>query len=257
MKTDIKIVVIAHKPYKMPNNPIYYPIEVGAISREKHFSNYQDDLGKDNISKKNPYYCELTGIYWAYKNLNYDILGLVHYRRYFVKNCFCLRKSLSNIIDSETIIRLLKTNDFILPKKRHYYIETNYSHYCHSHKKEALDVTGAVIKGKFPEYFPYFEKQMKKRSGHYFNMFIAKKEIINPYLDWLFSVLFEVEKNLDLSEYTGYDQRVFGFISELLLDTYIMKNQLTFHDQKYIFMEKQNWPKKVCAFLKRKFCIKK
>jgi hypothetical protein len=251
---NVKIVmaVITHKPYSMPTDSIYYPIEVGAEGRQEHFFADRDNLGQDNISAKNKYYCELTGLYWAYKNKDYDVLGLVHYRRYFMKNSFCFRKDYKNIISKKQILSLLDKYDFVLPKKRHYFIETNYSHYAHAHKAEALDVTGEVIKEKFPEYYPSFIKRMKKTSGHYFNMVIAKKEVINPYLEWLFTILFEVEKRIDLTQYTGYDQRVFGFISERLLDVYIDKNHLSYHNQKYCFMEKQNWFKKIAGFLKRK-----
>ena len=44
---------------------------------------FQKDNTGENISAKNPMYCELTGLYWAWKNLDADYLGLVHYRRHF------------------------------------------------------------------------------------------------------------------------------------------------------------------------------
>ena len=84
-------------------------------------------------------------------------------------------------------------------------------------------------------------------------MFIAKKETVDEYLDWLYSILFKLEKELDLNQYQGYDKRVFGFISERLLDVYINRNHLTYINQKYAFMEKQHWFKKIFKFLKRFF----
>ena len=48
----------------------------------------------ENISQLNPYYCELTGLYWAWKNLDCDYLGLVHYRRYFTKKNQFYRENL-------------------------------------------------------------------------------------------------------------------------------------------------------------------
>lgn len=250
--SNIKIIVVSHKPYKMPSSPIYLPVEVGAISRKEHFFENRDDQG-ENISSKNPNYCELTGIYWAYKNLkDIDILGLVHYRRYFMKNSFCVSKNLDNVIDSKTIENILNKYDIILPKKRHYYIESNYSHYIHAHPKEGLDLTREIIEKDYKEYLPFFDKHMKKRSGHYFNMFIAKKEVIYPFLDWMFDILGKVESKIDISSYSIYDQRVYGFISELLFDVYCAKNNLKIKDQKYLFFENQNWFKKGWNFIKRK-----
>lgn len=252
MPKKIVIGVIAHKEYAMPSNPIYVPIEVGASSREHHFFVNRDDMG-ENISAKNPSFCELTGYYYAYKNLSSDIMGFVHYRRLFIKDGLFKKKALANVLDESDIEKKLSKVDFILPKKRHYYIENNYHHYCHAHKSEALDKTSEIIKNDYPDYYPYFVKHMKKKSGHYFNMFIAKKELVDGYLNWLFDILFKLEKEINLDEYKGYDKRVFGFVSELLLDVYINKNNYSFINQKYMFAEKQNWFKKIFKFLKRCF----
>ena len=77
----IKIIVATHKKYDMPKDSCYLPIHVG--KEEKKDIGYIGDNTGENISKKNPYYCELTGMYWAWKNLNSDYVGLVHYRRHF------------------------------------------------------------------------------------------------------------------------------------------------------------------------------
>lgn len=36
---------------------------------------YIGDNTGDNISLRNPNYCELTGLYWAWKNLKCDYIG--------------------------------------------------------------------------------------------------------------------------------------------------------------------------------------
>lgn len=250
---DIKILILCHKKIvNLPTDSIYCPVEVGADLRDEHFFNIRDNTG-DNISRKNGSFCELTGLYWAYKNLNYDILGLTHYRRFFMKNSFCIRKKITNVITGEKINTLLEKYDIILPKKRHYYIETNYTHYVHAHDEKALQKTYDIIKAFYPDYVHSFEEHMGKRSGHYFNMFIAKKEIINPLLKWMFDILFKLEKEIDLSEYQGSEKRVFGYVSELLFDVYCLKNKLKIKNQKYLFFEKQNWFKKIYRFIQRKF----
>lgn len=252
-KADIFLAVISHKNVRMPSNPIYFPLEVGASKRNDHFFELRDNIGGDNISNKNQSYCELTGLYWIYKNVDYRILGLVHYRRYFMKNNFCLKKNLNNIISKTEIENILSKYDIILPKKRHYYIETNYSHYVHAHPKESIDKLREIITKDDPGYLESFDEVMTRRSGHYFNMFIAKKEVINPFLEWMFNLLFKVEKEIDISDYDDYNKRIFGFLSELLFDVYCTKNKLKIKDQKYLFFEKQNWIKKGFNFMRRKF----
>ena len=77
----MKIIVAAHKEYWMPEDPVYMPMHVGrAISAPLPYCG--DDNG-DHISGKNRTFCELTAIYWAWKNLDDDFIGLCHYRRYF------------------------------------------------------------------------------------------------------------------------------------------------------------------------------
>ena len=78
---DIKILIAMHKPYWHPDDPVYMPIHVGKKGKAS-IGLPGDDTG-DNISDRNPAYCELTGVYWAWKNLKADYVGLVHYRRYF------------------------------------------------------------------------------------------------------------------------------------------------------------------------------
>ena len=78
---DIKIIVATHKKYEMPQNKIYLPVQVGAEGKED--LGYVKDNTGENISIKNPYFCELTGLYWAWKNLKHSYIGLAHYRRHF------------------------------------------------------------------------------------------------------------------------------------------------------------------------------
>lgn len=179
----------------MPQNQkLYFPILVGAIYNYKQEINYQRDDEGINISKKNPNYNELTAIYWAWKNLkNVDAIGLVHYRRYFIKRWHFSK--IDNVIDEKDVAKLLSKYDVILPKKRHYYIETIYSHYFHSHHKEPLDATRRTIIKLYPSYLSLssFDKVMSRRSAHMFNMFIMKKKYFNEYCEWLFDILEYVE----------------------------------------------------------------
>ena len=93
---------------------------------------------------------------------------------------------------------------------------------------------------------------MKRTIGHRFNMFIMKRDKFDAYCAWLFDILFELEKRLDISQYSVYDARVFGFVAERLLDVWIETNGYDYQELPYVFMEKQNWLVKGTNFVKRK-----
>ena len=151
---------------------------------------------------------------------------------------------------------MLKDVDILLPKPRNYFIETNYNQYVHAHHAIDLDETRKIIEGKYPNYLKAFDESMKSTIGHRFNMFIMKKDKFDEYCSWLFDILFELENRLDISNYSVNDARVFGFVSERLLDVWLYTKNYKYKDLPYIFMEKQNWLVKGFNFVKRKIGLK-
>jgi hypothetical protein len=247
---EIKVLVAAHKNYAMPKDDLYLPVFVGKAIHPDVNHSFQGDNTGDNISAKNPYYNELTAIYWGWKNLDLDAMGLVHYRRYLSLNH---KKSLDAVLSRQQAVDLLQDHDIILPPKRRYYIETIESHYRHSHENEPLDVMTQVIAEKYPEYQASYQKVMKRTWAHMFNMFIMKRGPLNEYCKWMFDVLSEVEKRIDISNYSTYEKRVYGFLSEPLLDVWLDQHpEYSTTEVNYVFMEHTNWFKKGGAFLKRK-----
>lgn len=247
---DIKIIIATHKKYWMPSDPMYLPLHVGREGKEE--LGYIGDNTGDNISLKNNNYCELTGVYWAWKNLRADYIGVSHYRRHFVKKRIRGSKQ-KKVITQIQLEQILEKADIVLPKPRNYIIETNYSQYAHAHHAKDLDVTREIMREKYPEYVPSYDSYMKKTSGHRFNMFIMKRKYFDEYCAWLFDILFELESRLDISGYSKNDARVFGFVSERLLDIWLDAQNLAYMDVHVEFMEIQNWLKKGGSFLKRKF----
>ncbi|KAF0488642.1 DUF4422 domain-containing protein [Pediococcus acidilactici] len=247
---DIKILVAAHKEFPMPaDKDLYLPVLVGATKNYRSGINYQRDDEGENISLKNPNYNELTAIYWAWKNLDADAIGLVHYRRLFGSG----KRDLRNVLKRKDVEKLLNKADVILPKKRRYYIETIYSHYIHSHHEEPLKETRKVIEEKYPNYLESFDKVMNKRSAHMFNMFIMKKDRFNEYASWIFDVLSELSKRINIDDYSIQEARVYGYIAELLMDVWIEATDTYFVEQSYFQVGKKHMAKKLFFFLKRKF----
>lgn len=161
---DIKVIVATHKQYRMPSDNCYMPLHVG--KQGKVDLGYLGDDSGDSISEKNGHYCELTGLYWAWKNLKSDYIGLVHYRRYLAnrwrKRMFWKRDPFYSVLTKKEIEQLLKKTDIILPAKRHYFIESLYSHYSHTHYEEHLIITRNILEQTNPAYLEAYDRIMKK-----------------------------------------------------------------------------------------------
>lgn len=235
----------------MPEDSVYVPVQVGAALHPA--LGYIPDNTGDNISDKNPNYCELTALYWAWKNLDADYIGLVHYRRYFTrKEVHNIEKKKEQILDGKEWENILSKYPVVVPDKRNYYIETNRSHYNHAHHTEGLDLAEQIIKEKFPDYLPAFNTIMNRTWAYMFNMFVMRRNLFNDYMAWMFDILFEIEKQVDITGWDNYESRIYGFVSELLLDVWLEKNKIVYYEQNVSFMEKQNWIKKGGNFIKRK-----
>ena len=117
----------------------------------------------------------MTGLYWAWKNLDADYIGLAHYRRHFGAKHHHGKNRLDWVIKSNELLPMLEQYSILLPKKRHYYIETLYSHYEHTHYSNQLDATREIISKKYPDYLATYDEVLSKTSGYMFNMAIMKK----------------------------------------------------------------------------------
>lgn len=252
---DIRILVATHKKYRMPKSDMYLPIHVGK-SGKNDIGYIGDDTG-DNISLKNNNYCELTALYWAWKNLEANYIGLCHYRRYFsIKNVLSRYQNKKDkfklILEKDDVKNLLEDYDVIVSKKRNYYIETVYNHYKNAHYESDLLEVENIIKNKYPEFLESFEKVMNQKTLYLYNMFIMDKEKFGEYCEWLFSILFELELKVDTSSYDSYQIRVYGFISERLFNVWLLNRKFKIKEINVINMEKINWIKKYMEFIKRK-----
>lgn len=265
-KSDVCIIVATHKKYQMPMDNMYLPMHVGAEGKKDSFGNdldlgYIKDNTGDNISNLNAYFCELTGLYWAWKNIDAQYIGLVHYRRHFSQNG---RKGFENVLTYEEIKPYLGKIRVFVPTKRRYFIETLYSHYKHTHYANQLDEIREIISDKYPQYLRSYDKVIKHTYGYMFNMMIMEKALLNDYCEWLFDILFELKKKIEIPNYSAFQGRFYGRIAEIIfnvwLDEKIQYGQISRKQIKeipYIYMEKVNWLKKGTAFLKAKFMNRK
>lgn len=256
---SVKIIIATHKNFNEPRDKeLYMPVHVGAEGKDD--LGYQKDNVGESISTLNPYFCELTGIYWAWKNLDVDYLGLVHYRRFFTKQKMAFTSDIKIddvILSKQDVDELIENYDVIVPTKRKYYIETLYSHYTHTFDHTHLDLARQIIGDRTPDYLSSFDVVMKQRSGYMFNMFIMKKTLLNEYCEWLFPILQTMYEKMDLSSYTAFEARLFGRVSERLFNVWLHHKNISPREVPFMYMEKVNLWKKGIGFLMAKLFGKK
>lgn len=241
---NIKIVVATHKKYPMPGGALYLPVQAGAACHERLA--YQGDDAGENISEKNSVYCELTALFWAWKNMDADAAGLCHYRRYFQE------PGKKAPLQKETLEKMLMEYPVILPKKRNYFIETGESQFVHAHGQESLDALRGTLKHLYPSYLSAFDQSMARTAGHRFNMFIMRREQFDAYCAWLFEILFETEKRLRPPA-----PRMMGYLSERLMDAWIETDSIPYRELAVYHTEKEKWLVKGSTFLLRKLRSRK
>lgn len=224
---NIKILVGYHKPAKLYKSDIYVPIHLGRAlateaSKDGKMSqeDYQwmldnmigDDTG-DNISELNRYFCELTAIYWAWKNYdklgNPDYIGLCHYRRLFAEN------EIASFADYDIIAPYEKNGKG--------YSSLKVFDKCHgtSDLKDAV----SLLTAQHPQYAAIAEPYLERGKGYYYNMFIMKRELFFEYCETLFDILFKIHQRIDYPRATYYNQRMPGFVAERLTGIFIAEKE--------------------------------
>lgn len=210
----IKLYVVTHKESSfLPNDRVF--IGVGKNKNIKNVFVYDDRL--DNISNKNDSFCELTALYWIWKNESSDVIGFEHYRRFF---CYKSSFFFPRILTKKKINRVLSKHDCIVSKE-YYFYPSIYDYYCAHHYKEDLDKCFHIVKEKYPSYVQSFQKFIYGAKACMCNMFIMKKEMLDDYCEWLFEILFELERTIDIQKRDTYQKRVFGFLSERLFNVWL------------------------------------
>ncbi len=190
-----------------------------------------------------PHFCELTAMYWAWKNLDSDYYGLFHYRRIFdFKDSYASQmprketiSDKTNIIgqyklDSQDIIDVCRDCDIVLPKKVIDHGQRKraenlslYELYDVVHYIKDLDVCLEYIASKYPDMHTIAMQTIhhKPLYWHIANMCIMKKELYFEYCEWIFDILFGVQGKIPYHSYDTHQARVFGFLSERLLNIWI------------------------------------
>jgi len=249
MKESVHIYVCHHAEGNFFSDEVFKPIQVGRAVSEKVLPIQGDDIG-ENLSSRNPEYCELTAVYWAWKNdSSADWVGLMHYRRLLdfsrsnikVDRYGCIPASVLNDdhiklfgLNAESVFDLIEKNpavNVIVPKRwsvKSVGFNSLFDHYALAphHYKNDLNITRAVISDLYPRDVDAFDRVMAGDSGYFTNIFLLRRSIFESYCEWLFTILFEVERRADLTNYSAQARRVYGYLGERLFNVFMASHYL-------------------------------
>lgn len=237
-KLKIDILICHHKYSEYVKTEYLRPIQVGrAVSDTKLEYCIGDDTGV-NISEKNKNWCELTAIYWQWKNVNADFYGLFHYRRYL---SFKYKRDVFNEYNlDKDIIKKHRWNDWKINELCNEYdivtainfdihnseqpekIITAYDFYVHNHHKLDIDTVINIIKKDYNFFLKSFLTSMEMKKCYFGNIHIMKREYYFEYCEIMFGILEDFEKQVDFNKYDAYQSRVIGFLAERISNAYLI-----------------------------------
>lgn len=256
---DIKICIAYHKKSFLIKNEFYIPIQVGKSLHPEIDLGIQYDNAGDNISYKNDYYCELTALYWLWKNVKADYKGLCHYRRFFSYK-YGIKYKLKNILkplqslrshlffnmpyvyytdeckyEQDANVTLKRVNnlldhyDIICTKK----IVENRSSFWHFsiYGLEIINLIRNIIRVDYPSYYSFIAYTETPSTFHFGNMSIMKNELFDEYCTFLFGILEKVERILLADKWyiDFHKEKVFsrklGYFGEYLTDLFIRRKK--------------------------------
>ena len=205
----IKILVAQHKEAEVFHNEVYIPIHVGKALSKTELGILCDDTGH-----LNPYFCELTAQYWAWKNMHdVEYIGLCHYRRYFQTE-----------FTMENVEQLMDGADIVLAKSI-FFSENLYSNLSRDLVPEDILAFFLYMKGRFQNDQDVINFLINCNHFNPCNMFVCKKSLFDEFCQWQFSILFDLFEILPKSPYVR-EQRLMGYLAELLLPMYCITKGL-------------------------------
>lgn len=290
-KPDIKIFV-SHRidmDAETIDNPLYVNVRCGAVFDKRENVDMLGDNTGDNISEKRESFNELTVMYWAWKNVEADYYGLCHYRRYlsfskqfheineWAKNGVSANSIVCDYIDSNMIEKynlneeymrneiskydIIKMNAIDFAQLSHKYFNDRFKTNKEQiefdkvwHRIEDFETVRQIIEEKFSEYLKYYDEYMNSKYGYFYLLFIMNKKYFNIFCEFIFGVLFELEKRIDTTYLSEKQYRIYGTIAERLYGVFMLYMQDKFDikiaEKQVIFVENPQKQKELLPFSK-------
>lgn len=238
VRADFACYVVTHKDAKLETLPDGYKIiHAGHATAENDFGYIGDDSG-DNISRLNPYVNEITALYWIWKHTRHNLIGFVHYRRFFTADG-------ENFLTSTEATELLRGNDIIVNGCRFGYIALYDWKIMLSGRELAEHVINTIRKYialRQPDYLAAYDRVTNGFGVFCYEIFMTRRKIFEGYCEWLFSFIIEAtEEILATSDIASSDDpreyRAISFVAEHLMTVWLIKNRLKIKTLPIIFRE--------------------
>ena len=238
-----RIYVATHARGPTPRGDLLRVIQVGG----NHFPTrlgIQTDSSGVNISSLNPFFCELTATFWAWKNdLESDYIGLFHYRRYL-----SLAAGLSETVETgegtdvlgspsriERKLNLSQKGFYDAPWKtpslkaavpskrdlRKDGFSSLRDQYENLHIREDLQIALEVFTSLYGSQAENFERHLDQPFLYTGNRFVFRRDVFETYASWLFPFLLELHDVLDYSTRSTKEMRAIGFLAERFTSFFI------------------------------------
>jgi hypothetical protein len=290
--SKVKIFISCKNKCELDMSEIVQPIQTGRAIATEIFENMIGDNTGDNISKDNPRYNELSAQYWVWKNYeevgNPEYVGFMHYRRHFIFDKTIDTSSLTSWfkgmhiytvnnynqrckynLSNKNILETLSDNAdcYVISPYDVSFFEENQLRCIPEHfyetisgmKKEIWDVFYNTAKALYPQYTDVLDEFSNGSLMNCCNMFIMKKEVFFEYNDFCFSILKEVDKQIDSSTFNKQEQRFLGYLGEYLLSIFVRILQKRNFNVKYLDAIMLMNIKNACTInlkpLQKLFCI--
>lgn len=226
---DTKMFVLSSENCRIPKGESYQLLLTGAAKRTE--SKLLGDDTKDHISEKNPCFCELTGMYWIWKNSSCGIVGLCYPDRYFSKE--------GKVLSKEYIENILENYDIVIAPTSHLPSGTVRDMMEKMYPKEDLEAARAVIGEKYPSFLRAFDWVMDGEQYSFFNMAIMKKEHYDAFCEWLFDILFALEEKIDLDARDEKQRRIFAVLGGHLMRVWLMMQEVFVYEENLTILTKE------------------
>lgn len=230
---NYKIIVAYHKPFFQIANDVYLPVQVNRQNAKAKLDMQGDDTG-DNISYKNNLYCEMTAVYWAWKNIHADFIGLFHYRRYLtlknkpirsrmaelknywktrlytnslypgrnyiidpVIHCNCQEDYVANAKDFSDYLHASEENTWdAMFAKPYWWSNINNEEFFTVIGRDYISKLKTVCNHIQPSFYPFLILALSQNRLHAANMFVMKESLFHQYCEIVFPILDEVVNSL-------------------------------------------------------------